>query len=217
MNTKNRLKEIVDLSYKILFHKIKSGNIKVYNEASMQLQLGVILKQVGDLYVFYPNEVFNIELEKWIDLTVKTVKSPQNKARCDIWLELGNEVEKASAAIELKYFKYTHTEATTDNRFSLILDIQNLENYQSSLGYAIVYTNNENYTKDDIDTHATIKLAPYITQSVQRILKKKTEIVNVEVKLKHQYEANWVKYPPSPGKKTGNYFLKIELDKYKHE
>ena len=222
MTYRERLGEIVNLSYKILSHKIAVGSIKVYNEASMQLHLGVILRQLGTLYEFAEKDNFRIELEKTIILKNQTAKSSNGKARCDIWLELGNEYQKAFAVIELKYFKYSQdTEATTDNRFSLMLDIGNLEDYAkiypNLLGYAMVYTNNENYTKDGTSTHSAIKLAPYITQSIKRRLTKKGKQVDIEVKLQHQYIANWVKFSSSSEGDTGHYFLKIDLDRYQEE
>lgn len=222
MTHRERLENIVDLSYKILSHKIASGSLDVYNEASMQLHLGVILRQLGALYEFTEDDNFKIVLEKTIPLREGTPKSPNRKPRCDIWLELGDENNRAIAAIELKYFKYSkYTEATTDNRFSLMLDIKNLEHYVESypnaLGYAMVYTNNENYTKEAIATHSSIKLSPYITQSIRRNLTKKTKQVEVEVKLQHQYTANWTKFPPASNENNGHYFLKVDLDNYKME
>lgn len=222
MTYRERLEEIVNLSYKILYNKIANGSIKIYNEASMQLQLGVILRQLGTLYAFKEKDNFRIELEKTIPLQSPTAKSQHGTARCDIWLELGNGRHNTFAAIELKYFKSSqHTEATTDNRFSLMLDIANLECYAKQesnlLGFAIVYTNNENYTKDSHKTKATIKLAPYVTQSIKRELTKKGKQEKVEVDLQHQYEANWVKFSPTSNKDIGHYFLIINLEKYRKE
>lgn len=222
MEYKDRLYEVIDLSYKLFCHKIAHNSLKINNEASMQLQLSVILKQIGELYVFSQSEHFTIELEKWIDLNEATTKSPKKRARCDIWLELGMEANKVCAAIELKYFKYSqYTEATTDNRFSLLLDLKNLEQYQKKtpnlLGFEIVYTNNVNYTKAETDTHSLIKLAPYITKSVTRKLKRKNEIVDVPIELKKQYTAKWVKFSNPTQDQRGHHFLKIDLNDYKTE
>lgn len=219
MDFRERLREIVALAYKLFYLRTAHGLIKIENEASMQLQLGIIIKQVGEFYVFSKEENFSIELEKRRDLKKATPKSPKQHARCDIWLELGNKEETVRAAIELKYFKYSqNTEATTDNRFSLLMDLKNVEQYQDDYanltGYAIVYTNNENYTKSDNETHSTIKLAPLITQSSTRLLTKKKQPVEVSVELRHQYIADWVKFPSPTKKGSGHYFVKIELDKY---
>lgn len=219
MDFRERLREIVALAYKLFYLRTAHGLIKIENEASMQLQLGLIIKQLGELYLLSKEETFSIELEKWIDLKEATPKSPKKRARCDIWLAFGNKDETVKAAIELKYFKYSqNTEATTDNRFSLLMDLKNVEQYQDDYanltGYAIVYTNNENYTKSDNETHSTIKLAPLITQSSTRLLTKKKQPVEVSVELRHQYIADWVKFPSPTKKGSGHYFVKIELDKY---
>ena len=125
MDFRERLREIVALAYKLFYLRTAHGLIKIENEASMQLQLGLIIKQLGELYLLSKEENFSIELEKWRDLNEATPKSPKQRARCDIWLELGNKEETVRAAIELKYFKYSqNTEATTDNRFSLLMDLK---------------------------------------------------------------------------------------------
>ena len=110
-----RLKQIIDTSYKLLCDKIVTGNIVVDNEASLQMQLGVILKQIGQLYEFGKNDHFTVDLETWQDIS-STSKSNKGRARCDIYLKYTSETETKEAAIELKYFKYSPNEAVTDNR-----------------------------------------------------------------------------------------------------
>ena len=70
---KDRLREIVDISYRILCNKIVSKSISISNEASFQLQFGVILKQIGQLYEFDEKDRFYIQLEdvQTIDVTQK--------------------------------------------------------------------------------------------------------------------------------------------------
>lgn len=72
MDFRERLREIVALAYKLFYLRTAHGLIKIENEASMQLQLGIIIKQVGEFYVFSKEENFSIELEKWIDLKKAT-------------------------------------------------------------------------------------------------------------------------------------------------
>lgn len=48
-NLKERLQEIVEMSYRLLCNKIVGGLVDVDNEASMQMQLGVIMKTIGQL------------------------------------------------------------------------------------------------------------------------------------------------------------------------
>lgn len=181
-----RLKEIVKISYSILCNKIAYGDIKIANEVSLQMQFGVILKQVGQLYEFAGTDRFSIELEA-IQPISPTTKSSKGQARCDISLRFSMENnDTANAIIELKHFKYDKTsEAVADNRFAIMKDIENLEHYKEKdtqlLCYEILYTNNKNYANPA--TTAGIKLAPIITQEFT--------YCNKTVKLKSAYVAEW--------------------------
>ena len=200
----DRLKEIVDISYKLLCHKIVNENISIQNEASMQMQLGVILKQVGQLYEFSLKDRFSVELETWQDIT-PTSKSTKGRARCDISLKITNGEETSEAAIELKYFKYSSTnEAVTDNRFSLLLDLKNLEQYKYKnnklLCYEIVFTDNENYTK--ADNRSKIKITP----TISGYIKTNTTAKNYDtIELNNTYSSKWDSYSKK------HHFLKIDL------
>ena len=148
----NRLKEIIQTSYRLLCNKIVGGVIEVDNEASLQLQLGVIAKTIGQMYEFTPEDRFTIVLEHVVkDETIQTWKS-RGKARIDIMLTLTNGKDSCSAAIELKYFPKTDGETVTDNRFFMLADIENLETYlrlgKAELSYFMLYTTNKNYMTD---------------------------------------------------------------------
>lgn len=121
-----RLEKIVDTAYEILCGKVASGSITIENEAALQLQLSVILEQLGRLYELASEDRFSISLEEVVILSQKTTKSPRD-ARCDIVLKLQN----ALIAIELKCFipKKDTNEPVTDNRFKVLYDIENLEQY----------------------------------------------------------------------------------------
>ena len=211
-----RLAKIIQLSYDLLCGKIVGCDVEVNNEASLQHQLSLILKHIGQQFLFAKEDRFEVELEKDIPIKSATNKSPNQKPRCDIWLtmrDINNEDSIAEAAIEIKFFKYNKgTEATTDNRYALLFDIENLEQYKKEherplLCYEVLYTNNPNYTKED--TNSEIKLAPFITQSAQRtVAKKKNGVVyskHQKVDLDYMYVANWDNYD------SKHYFLKIDL------
>ena len=146
---RERIKTIVDTSYNILCNKIVCGDIRIYNEASMQLHLGTIIKQLGELYEFSDAENFRIELEAPEEIS-PTQKSSSGYARCDIKLLLSNGNEICEALIELKYLKKSTNEAVTDNKYSVYCDIENLESYKKKdnnrLCFEIIYTDNINYT-----------------------------------------------------------------------
>lgn len=206
INLKERLSDIINISYKILCNKISVGSINVYNEASLQLQFSVILKTIGHLYEFEKYDFFEIELEKKISLEEKTWKSNNQTARCDIWISLSNSKTNAneSAAIELKYFRKSQGETITDNRFSLLCDLENLEHYKrifsNILCYSITYTNNPNYSKSNSTSYINIGNECNCTG---RIISNKKE-----VNLENKYTFNWDIYK---NKENEYHFLKIEL------
>ena len=145
---RERLQDIIELSYKLLCNKVAKGNIEIPNEASFQLHLGTILKIVGQLYEFRDKDRFVIKLEAPQEIDA-TEKSKKGVARCDI--ELGiyyGETCKAKAYVELKHFRKSANAATTDNRFALFLDLKNLETYKSTsdIFCEIVFSNDKNYT-----------------------------------------------------------------------
>lgn len=143
-----RLQEIVELSYRILCNKVAAGSIQIPNEASMQMQLGTILNWVGKLYELDKNDHIFVELESPKEIA-ETCKS-KGKARCDIYVTLTNGNSKAAATIELKHLKKDPNEAVTDNRFFVLQDLENLEQYKVNepdlMCYEIVYTDNINHT-----------------------------------------------------------------------
>ena len=194
-----RLKVIVKISYSILCNKVAYGDIKIANEASLQMQFGVILKQVGHLYEFADTDKFLIDLETTQAIS-PTIKSSKGQARCDISLQFSiNNDNVAKAVIELKHFKYDKAnEAVADNRFSIMKDIENLEHYKEKdsqlLCYEILYTDNKNYANPH--TTAGIKLAPTITQCFT--------YCQQTVELKAVYEAEWSNH-------GNNYFMMVTL------
>lgn len=194
-----RLKEIVKISYSILCNKIAYGDIKITNEATLQMQFGVIIKQVGQLYEFANTDKFLIDLETPHSIS-PTIKSSKGQARCDISLQFSiNNDNVAKAVIELKHFKYDKSnEAVADNRFAIMKDIENLEHYKEKdsqlLCYEILYTDNKNYASTN--TTAGIKLAPTITQCFT--YRQQT------VALKTNYVAEWSNY-------GNNYFMMVTL------
>lgn len=144
-----RLKEIIDLSFKSVFEKINGGIITVDNEASLQLHLSSIIKNIGDLYIYKKEEIFSIELEKSVVLSTGTfVKSNSSKAKIDIFLSIENVLTKElhNCAIELKFFKkVNHREP--NNRYDVFKDISNLESYGEfcTNGVLLVATDHEHY------------------------------------------------------------------------
>ena len=224
-NYEERLQNIIYLSYSLLCKKIVGGEVVAKNEASIQHQLSLILKQIGQHYLFSPQDRFEITLEKDITFSEPPNKSPKKKARCDIWLtmsKLGEINTSISAAIEIKYFKRgerkNSLEATTDNRFALMFDLENLEKYRNLEGkllcYEVVYTNNPNYANEN--TIASLPLAPTIPKECERTIQrrndKRDEVIKIKqkVQLACNYEADWISYGSD---KNAHHFLLVDLQR----
>lgn len=211
LNHKERIRLIVDQAYSLLCNKIAGHEIIVKNEASMQMQFGSILKSLGQLYEFSSTDHFHVELETPECIT-ETAKS-KNGARCDIKLaffEGRQSSPKAVAYIELKFFKIpscdTSSEATSDNRFAVLMDMENLERYQEELQssnsakplcYEIVFAENSTY-------YSAKRATGYdIGDGVQS--KMDYTYRNNSVHLKHGYTFHWDKYADN------QYWLKINI------
>lgn len=197
---KERLIDIINLSYRILCAKIVGGEIIVDNESSLQLQFSILLNAIGQLYVFSEDEHFSVELEKKVNLINATCKSPKKKARCDIWLTIFDKTNKEHAAIELKYFRKSSGETITNNRFSVLCDLENLEEYKKEnnniLSAFVLFTNNVNYIKTDTNSYINIGEGAKVDKNCHKSN-------NKEVSLSNEYIFNWDLY------KNNYCFLKI--------
>ena len=146
-NYYERLKRISETSFNLLEMKIANGGIIAKNEASFQLELSYILKVVGQLYEFHPNEKFHIELEKPMKLKNHSLKSNSQNARIDIYMEFGTDNEKVNSAIELKFLKKeNHREP--NNRYDIFKDLANLEDYkenETDICYFYISTDHSHY------------------------------------------------------------------------
>lgn len=186
MDLRERLQEIVQISYRLLCNKIAGGLVEVDNEASMQMQLGVIMKTIGQLYEFSEHDRFSITLEHVVkDDAIQTWKS-KGKARIDIMLTVSKGRDTCSAALELKYFPKSDGETVTDNRFYMLADLENLEAYRrlgmADLGYFILYTTNKNYTTD---TRSGVKIGN------EKPIERTTTSNNRTVNITGSYKLHW--------------------------
>ncbi len=213
---KERLERIVEDSCMLVLQKISSGDIEVFNEASLQLQLSVVMKSLGELYEFSSDDHFTISLEA-PHKDMGTSKSI-DKARCDIELSFESEKKlQAKAYIELKFFKRGKKgegdEATTSNRYSVYQDIENLQKYRIStipvaptICYELLLTDNPNYatgmkSKNVIEHNQQPKIASSGEMK---------EIVLDDPAAKSTFK--WVKFESKiPGYKEGIFFMKFKF------
>jgi hypothetical protein len=150
-NNTNVLEEIIKLGLKVLKNKISGGLIDFNNEASMQMQFGIILNTIGKLFESKQSDIFNIELESNFYINSNFDKSNSNKSKIDITMCFGDKSAYSTAAIELKYFKKSnHREP--NNRYDVFLDISNLEKYKEEyfdISYLLVLTDHEHYVNQN--------------------------------------------------------------------
>lgn len=148
---KKVLEEIISLGFQILQNKISGGLIDFNNEASMQMQFGIILNTIGKLFESKQDDIFNIELESNFLINSNFLKSNSNKAKIDIAMCFGNKESFSTAAIELKYLKKTNLREP-NNRYDVFCDISNLEKYREEffdIGYLFVLTDHEHYVNKE--------------------------------------------------------------------
>jgi len=180
----------------------------------MQLQFGSLLKSIGQLYEFSPNDHFCIELESLEDIS-QTAKST-NGARCDIKLsffEGRQSTAKSKAFIELKYFKHDNntTETITSNRFSVFMDLENLERYQDEkrdadfpkpICYEIVFAENSTYCSPKKDLkEKKLNIGEGESYNPGELIEYRSKKVN----LKNKYVFHWDKSADN------QFWLKIKI------
>lgn len=201
--------EIMETAYSLLTHKLAFGGITARNESSFQLELGYILKTLGQLYEFRITDKFYLEFETYISLNETSIKSNSNRARVDLLLKYQDDNNSTKAVIELKFFKKeNHREP--NNRYDLFKDLSNLELYKRQdidLCYFILatdhlhYYNQENYSADTAD----FDFRDGKEYKAGTVLKYKTENpYGEDIKLNHDYVFNWNKI-------NNLYFLKIKV------
>lgn len=155
MDKENQIRlteEIIETSYRLLINKLAHGGVIANNEASFQLELGHILKTVGQLYEYRLEDKFQLEFETYINLTATSIKSNSERARVDILLKYADTKNTTKAAIELKFFKKeNHREP--NNRYDVFKDISNLELYKDQgdidLCYFIISTDHSHYVNKE--------------------------------------------------------------------
>lgn len=140
--------EIIERAYELLIRKLGAGGICVRNEMAFQIELGSILRILGNMYEFSPEDKFFLDFESYIDLKRISNKSGKNRARVDILIRY----KSIKAAIELKFFKKeNHREP--NNRYDVFNDLSNLENYKESgidLCYFMLGTDHTHYVDPKI-------------------------------------------------------------------
>ena len=208
LNQVDVLKKIIEASYDLLLGQVAKGRIVIHNEASFQLHFAYILKTVGELMQFSPNDTFTIQLETPY-LSLGTLnKSGSSRAKIDIVIGLQNPSEASDCAVELKFIQRdNHREP--NNRYDVYKDLHNLEDYVNSGKYNfglffistdhLHYVNQDSYSPDTADfdfRHCTIYEAG-------RVLEYRTaKPYGGPLTLRNSYHFIWEKA-------GGNFFMKL--------
>jgi hypothetical protein len=203
MEIEDRMRKIIEQAYSIVCSKIISGRITIHNEASLQLQLGIVLKILGALYEFGKEDKFSIEFEHTFILTKPTNKCKNKHARADIYMELTDGKDVCSAIIELKYFKKKNARQP-NNRYDFFADLENLEQYQdqrkSQVNYLIAGTDHNHYYSNDEPLSADtgdFNFRDGMKYHAGTVLQYKTEkSYGNDIELAHDYSFNWDIFAP---------------------
>lgn len=182
---KNRLQKIIAGSYHLLCNKIVGGIYTIENEASLQLLFGEVLLDVGRLHTYSLDE--RVVVGREFKYSKNRTSKDGLEAFCDISIKLISRRKECSAAIEIKHFRKNENDAVTDNRFSVLQDIENLEHYPVDMGFMLVYTDNPNYA--DSQSRSYLKIGHGNT--VLGHISTTGEKTHKEVFLKNSYTFDW--------------------------
>ncbi len=203
------VEEIIDQSYRIFCNKLSNGGLKVKNETAFQCELGIILKTLGSLYEFRPDDKFQISFENHIDLNTESIKSKSKRARIDIQINYSLNGKTTKAAIELKFYKKKN-QREPNNRYDVFKDISNLEKYKDNgidLCFFILATDHTHYVNKQKYSANTSDFdfrhgAEY---QAGKMLSYKTEKpYGEDITLEQNYNFHW-------GNVEDLYFLKVEV------
>lgn len=204
-NMKKTLQTIIENAYKQWQEGIVSNQIPTINERTIQVYLAYYLLQYGKPIAEKAGYDFQVLLE--VDLgEIHTCKT-QGHARCDIVVYLSDGKGKCCAAIEMKrpeMKKNAKNAATTDARFAVLCDIEELEHYKADLKYEIVYTDYHIFSHSREDVKFNISQGKVLSKHNEYIKKGKTCTVNI----KGKYISRWDELPATDPR---HYFLKMSI------
>lgn len=212
MNKENQIrivKEICETAYSLLIQKLAFGGITAKNEPAFQLELGHILKTLGQLYEFRIEDKFHLDFETYINLNEQSIKSKSDRARIDILIRYQDNDTITKAAIELKFFKEDNNREP-NNRYDVFKDLSNLELYKRhdiDICYFILATDHKHYVNQvsysektgDFDFRHDKK---YVSKTVLQY--KTATPYGPDLVLENDYHFKWKRI-------NELYFLKVEI------
>ena len=137
--------DVVRNSWNELAKAIATGKIVVKNDKQNEDQIRT------EFFRILRNKGLQVVPEYKCQLSQGTHKTATGKAKIDLLLAIAYE-EHPAIAIELKHFPKVQGATTTDNRTSILKDVENIEAYIrdniADVGFCLMYTNDRYYMDD---------------------------------------------------------------------
>lgn len=199
------LQEVIDKAYTEWRQGIVAGGIPTTNERTIQVYLAYHILQQSKQVEATESYKFTVRLEENMG-KIHTNKT-QGNARCDIIVALDGKGKSVRAAIEMKRLETkanAKNAATTDARFAVLADLENLEQYDADLKYEIAYADYAVFPHSRNDVKFNISNGETTKNNYEYKKRDNTNIVN----LKGKYKFAWDDLPYGNPK---HYFLKLRL------
>lgn len=202
---KKILQEVIDKAYTEWRQGIVAGEIPTTNERTIQVYLAYNILQQGKQVEATESYKFTVRLEENMG-KIHTNKT-QGTARCDIIVALDGKGKSVRAAIEMKRLETkanAKNAATTDARFAVLADLENLEHYNADLKYEVAYADYAVFPHSQDDVKFNISNGKNTDKRYEYKKKNKTNVVELIGK----YVFAWDDLPYGNPK---HYFLKLRL------
>lgn len=202
---KKTLQTIIDNAYKQWQEGIVTNHVPTTNECTLQVYIAYYLLQHGKAIAEKSGYDFKVLLEEDMG-EIDTCKT-KGHARCDIVVDLVDGDNKCRACIEMKrpeMKKTAKNAATTDARFAVLSDIENLEQYNADLKYEIAYT--DYYVFPHSRDNVQFNISNGKTTEKSNNYKKDGK--TLEIKLQGNYTFKWEDLPDN---NPEHFFLKMKL------
>ena len=202
---KKILQEVIDKAYSKWQQGIVADEIPTTNERTIQVYLAYYILQQGKPLEENGEYKLTVLLEENMG-EIHTCKT-NGIGRCDIVVELASKGKSVRAAIEMKRPETkanAMNAATTDARFAVLADIENLEHYDADLKYEIAYTDYHIFPHSREDIKYNISDRKSTVKHYEYKKKAKTDIID----LKGKYTFSWDDLPHD---KPEHYFRKLRL------
>lgn len=211
LDYEKRLHEIMNLSWEIFKSQFVNHKYVITKEAPFQFHFADIIRQVGNLYCFSQNEIFNINLET----KYEQVRTEKDRKYIDITCGYTQEQE-CKCAIELK-FKTQQQSAQDHGRIDSYIDIESLEilvleKQAFSFGKFYMITDSKTYiNRSKKGAGIDFPMSDGMSSLAQSYESNYIGRKGITINLRHTYNFNWETIEDSDKRKW--YFLELTIHK----